>query len=92
MGAILDIGRGIMKVPDLDNLEGHLEKDKEGHLKLKMREGAHRMYIWWNKSDWLIRKEWRKKAYRLHLQFRYCSAAQLIKSLRKHGRMMRRFY
>ena len=68
-----------MQVSDLGHLEVSLREDKGGYLNVKLREGAHRKYIWWNKSDWLINeKELRKKGQRTHLQFWHCSVAQLI--------------
>ena len=46
MGALLDIGRGVMKVSDIGYLEVPFREDRGGHLKVYQAEGAHRMYVW----------------------------------------------
>ena len=52
MRALLDIGKGSMRITDLGHVKVPLRESWED-LVLKLREGENRKYVWWKTEHWL---------------------------------------
>ena len=47
-------GGGFMRIGDLGQLKVPPREIGGGHIKVKLREGENRIYIWWRANNWLM--------------------------------------
>ena len=51
MKAILDLGRGLIRIGDLGHVEIPLRESRGGHVKIVFQETEEKKYVWWRAKD-----------------------------------------